>query len=346
MAIVRCELEDSRWWTVEYDKKETYGERRRVLVLKREAFDWADQEILYLAPDSELVRFSAQTVRPDGEVAKDGGEGQDPGDHLPKPARPGARELGSADEGPPSQLHAAVGVRLGRIAKQLDVAPAQRVLVRRDRGFYRKGGKRPGSRCGDRVGGDVREKLDAIHRWVKTNIRSRPSAFGDAGSGKKGKQPTADDVLEQGGGEPDELTLLTMVMLREAGLTVFPLLVNDRASRRLVYDMPDSRQADHLMLEVVVDAQNGFLDPACDYCQPGMPDWRYCGETLSGVRLRPHPSLPLKTTIPAIPAQYNSEVRRETATIGLDGSTFVEGVVSWHGQQDVRWRRRWVRNDM
>ncbi len=187
------------------------------------------------------------------------------------------------------------------------------------------------------------DRIDRIYSYVTGKLRVRTGDFTDGLSDVAGEAESVDEVLARGGGLPDEMTLLTLVLLQEAGVEAYAVLASDRSDRRFDYDLPDPYQVDHLMIQVNPRGQPaGYLDPSCTYCPPGIPDWRYCGEGPVGVRIRPGHSSPFEVQVGIVPARVNLERRVEKVVLATDGSADIRGTVSWGGQYDVAVRERWA----
>lgn len=184
----------------------------------------------------------------------------------------------------------------------------------------------------------VPEKVDKVYDWVRKHLELRPQGFAEGLEGARGEAENVDQVLGRGGGLPDEITLLTYVLLKEAEVFVHPVLVGDRSEEKFVFEIPDWNQARHLMLQVVTNSGAGYLDPACRFCQAGVLDWRFCGGARSGIRIDGQ-RVPAAIDVPPVGAEYNSERRTERVLLTDDGGARVEGTVSWHGEQEVQWRR-------
>ncbi|MCP3977890.1 MAG: DUF3857 and transglutaminase domain-containing protein [bacterium] len=183
------------------------------------------------------------------------------------------------------------------------------------------------------------EKVDAIYSHVQRNIKLRRVGMriGDL----RGEAENVDELLARGGGKPDHVTMLVLAMLRAVGVEVTPIVVVDRRDGKMVWKYSGYYQADHLMLEVETDGHEGFLDPSCRDCQPGIPAWPYTSEIQNGIVIERAGSLPRKVHVTPVPAELNSERSVEHVVLHADGNAEVEGEITWHGQRDVDVRRRW-----
>lgn len=181
--------------------------------------------------------------------------------------------------------------------------------------------------------------VDRVYSWVKKNMKVREGAFSDSLGASRGEAETIDQVLERGGGKPEDVTMLTWALLREASITAHPVLVGDRSEQTFMFGIPDWNQADHLMLQVLTGKETGYLDPSCRFCQVGIPDWRHCGGVKSGIRIDGQ-RIPWTVDVPAIGGEFNSERRVDRAILGEDGTGRVEGSVTYYGQREADWRER------
>jgi hypothetical protein len=184
------------------------------------------------------------------------------------------------------------------------------------------------------------EKVERIDRYVRRELKLRAS-YAEGLEGTQGEAESVDDVLARGGGPGNDVTLVTLAMLKEAGIDAEPVLVQDRSDGRLVWDYPRFNQTDHLMLRLSLDGKETFLDPACKECRVGLPDWRYCSDEPNGVLVRSASSTPRRVTVGFVPASINLESRSERVVLQEDGSAAVEGRIVWHGQQAAGVRRSW-----
>lgn len=61
-------LEDTRTWDLVPSRRATFKVRRRLLVLERRGFRFADQHVSYDKREGEIESFYARTILPDGEI--------------------------------------------------------------------------------------------------------------------------------------------------------------------------------------------------------------------------------------------------------------------------------------
>lgn len=185
---------------------------------------------------------------------------------------------------------------------------------------------------------DEETRLERIDAWVKT--RYEPSGFLRIA---RGIPPLRDGglatLLEETEGSPEEIAILTMTLLQEAGLEVHPILVANREEGRFNYD--DYEVPRHLMLDVTLGGAHVILDAACRYCEPGLTDWRHSGFSgLAGIRLGGGRSGgPIR--IQSFASDRNVESHKETVRVDRSGEQVVTGAAVWTGQFSLDRRRRW-----
>ena len=183
------------------------------------------------------------------------------------------------------------------------------------------------------------DKVDKIIEWVKRNLEFRSPPIFSGSGGPALFYAAAEKVLENRGGWPNEITLLTMALLRGAGVQANPILVADRSEGRFHYDALDS--AEHLMLEALIDGARCVVDPSCRYCEPGTTDWRYAANKgYAGVRLAGAFGAPV--VVGTIPAVHNANRRTERVELAEDGTAQISGAARWSGQFSVNLRERWA----
>lgn len=159
-------------------------------------------------------------------------------------------------------------------------------------------------------------------------------------SDERGEPPkNVDEVLQRGAGAGEEITLVALALLEEMGLDVAPVLAVDRTVQSFVPSLPDASQFDHLLLRVRTGDRENYIDPSCQYCQPGMPDWRFLGEGAGGIVLGAGHYKDVR--IADFPAEVNAVKWRQRTALAPDGSGAVTGVVAWQGEEEVAQRRSW-----
>ncbi len=182
------------------------------------------------------------------------------------------------------------------------------------------------------------ERIDRVFKYVTENITVRD--WSELSESLTGARPCrdVDEVMASKGGSSDELALLTLALLEEAGVPARIVLVADRAGGRFDATIPESDQYRHPLVEVGPKASPGYLDPSCKYCMPGAPDWRYCGDGSGGLRVDRRLLQPEVVQLAGVPPEVNAERIQQTVRLGADGSARVEGTVVWQAQFDTAMR--------
>jgi hypothetical protein len=185
------------------------------------------------------------------------------------------------------------------------------------------------------AGGTVPERLDRILEFLAREIEAKSD-----GPASK----TVDEVLEARRAYPFERTMLAYAMMEGAGLTAVPVLLTDRSRQRFSPEIPELSQyvsGARVVLRVEDASGRIFVDPACRYCRPGYPDWRYASTGTGGVVLDDDSESASLILIESPSAESNAVQRRELVTLRPDGSADVEGRVTWSHQSEVERRERW-----
>jgi hypothetical protein len=183
--------------------------------------------------------------------------------------------------------------------------------------------------------GTVSDRLDRILRFLAREIEAKSDG---PASG------TVDEVLATRRAYPFERTMLADALMEGAGLTVVPVLLTDRSHQRFDPDIPDLGQyvtGARVLLRVEDSANRIFVDPACRYCRPGYPDWRYASEGTGGIVLNDDSRAASVILIDPPSVEANTVRWNELATLRADGSADVEGRVTWTHQAEVDRREAW-----
>lgn len=190
------------------------------------------------------------------------------------------------------------------------------------------------------------QQLGEIVKWVRNNI-----ALTSEGS------ESLDEVLERKSGTGNERNLLALGLMRQAKIVARPAILCDRTSKAYHPEVPDVSQLDHLFIAVGKPELAKYLDVNCEHCVPGVPPWQYIGPGGGGVVLdlassatimlsglfagmSSDPSI-ISAKTDALPAKYNSEIRKRTITLEPTGAAQVKGSITWQMQQDVDKRELW-----
>jgi hypothetical protein len=184
-------------------------------------------------------------------------------------------------------------------------------------------------------GGSVSERLDRILAFLATEIESKSDGPLAA---------TVDEILTSKRAYSVERTMLAYALMEGAGLTVVPVLLTDSSRQRFSPEIPDRGQflyGARVVLRVEDVSGRIFVDPACRYCRPGFPDWRYSSSGTGGIVLSDDTDTVSMILIDPPSAESNAVQRREIVTLNADGSAVVEGRVTWSHQSEVVRREQW-----
>lgn len=199
--------------------------------------------------------------------------------------------------------------------------------------FIKKNRKLPSSA---EKGGTTQLAVAAIHEFLTGELEVRSDFSTVDEDLARGRPRNVDEVLDRGGGTPEEVTLVALAMLEKAGVWVRPVLAHDRTQG--IFEEHLLGGADHLMLELRVGDQPWFWDPGCRYCPPGMPHWRYRDTIPNAIRLDHHQQ---KLTIPPSPSDTSREEYIERVSIVSDGTATIQGTATWSGHEEVWMRESW-----
>src|SRR5438270_4125350 len=149
----------------------------------------------------------------------------------------------------------------------------------------------------------------------------------------------AEEVLTRGYAFANEINLLFVALARAAGLEAFPVKITSRERNYFLKSLPDLRQLDAEVVEVLVDSKSIFLDPATRYCPFGLLPWE---ETdAGGIRLDENRPLVVETPDPN---SWDAVISRK-GRFKLDDRQNLQGKleVSFEGQEALS--RRIKAND-
>ena len=107
------------------------------------------------------------------------------------------------------------------------------------------------------------EKIRAIYNYISMNIRYVGIEFGIEGY----KPHKAEDVFRNKYGDCKDHATLLIAMLRHAGVTAYPVLVDTAGIRKMDPTLPSPGQFDHEIIAIPQDNGNGgywFLDSTSD----------------------------------------------------------------------------------
>jgi hypothetical protein len=147
---------------------------------------------------------------------------------------------------------------------------AEELMERKDFGaqISKKGNfKKAWEAVSPRLAGGISqtEKAHAIYQFVNENINSE-------GLGGVMARGSLDDCFEKKSGRQNEMNLLMIALLREAGIESYPLLVSTRGHGRTFELYPFIEQFNHLLAFAVVDGNELLLDAGEPFRPMGYPD--------------------------------------------------------------------------
>ena len=152
----------------------------------------------------------------------------------------------------------------------------------------------------------------------------------------------AEDVLEQKGGDHDQLNRLFVAMVHAAGIPAWMMRVPDRS---LEFFEPQLLSTDQFDAEIAIVQLNGkevFLDPGSKYCPYGLLEWRYSGiqgQRQSATKGTEIASSPLST--------YKDAMIERLARLQLSDHGTVEGTltVGFYGLEAMNRRQEGGQTD-
>ncbi|HEX4031571.1 MAG TPA: DUF3857 and transglutaminase domain-containing protein [Terracidiphilus sp.] len=152
----------------------------------------------------------------------------------------------------------------------------------------------------------------------------------------------AEDTWNQKSGSSDDIALLYLAMLRAAGLTAYPMKVEDRSQGLFDLSYMNFDQLDITLVVATIDGKEVILDPGEKMCPFGRLNWRHA-ET-RGIRESEKGMSVMNTP----PEAYNQNTVTRTADLSLDAHGGVTGslMVVMTGQQALQWRQTAIENDM
>ena len=109
------------------------------------------------------------------------------------------------------------------------------------------------------------EKALFLYNYLATNLKW------NGGFSVFTRSEKLDDIFETGEGSSAELNMMLYVLLREAGITAYPLLVSTRSHGKMYEEYPILDQFNHLMVLALPDANRTILDVAGPFHPPGYP---------------------------------------------------------------------------
>jgi hypothetical protein len=152
----------------------------------------------------------------------------------------------------------------------------------------------------------------------------------------------AEDVLQQRGGDHDDLNRVFAALVRAAGLPAWMMRVPDRTETFFDEHYLSTSQFDGEIAIVELNGKEVFLDPGTKYCPYGMLNWRYAGNRglrQSASKGTEFGQAPLST--------YNDAMIERVARVQLTEEGKYEGIfaISFVGLEALNRRRIGGRTD-
>lgn len=153
----------------------------------------------------------------------------------------------------------------------------------------------------------------------------------------------ATDVLKQKSGDRDEITLLFIAMVRQAGIPAVAMAVTARDNSFFLPQLMDTDQLDHILAVVQLDGKDVFLDPGTRFCPYGMLYWRYSASR----GLRETPDLKAATIAESAQLTYTDANVTRTVRVKVSEAGQAEGTiqVKYEGQDAIRRRIKATKTD-
>lgn len=140
---------------------------------------------------------------------------------------------------------------------------------------------------------------------------------------------TAEDVLTRGYAFANEINLLFVALVREAGLTAYPVRVASRNHNFFLKAVPDPSQLDAEVVQVRLAEKTLYLDPATLHCPFGLLPWEE--SDTYGIRL----DKVWADLVQIPPANSADAIIERTGSFHLDkdGNLLGKLEVNFHGQE-------------
>ena len=152
----------------------------------------------------------------------------------------------------------------------------------------------------------------------------------------------AEDVLQDKGGDHDELNRLFVAMVRAAGIPAWLMRVPDRSETFFEQALLSTDQFDAEIAIVQINGKEVFLDPGTKFCPYGLMDWRYMG--CRGLRQSASKGTEIGfTDMP----NYTEAMTQRMARLKLSDRGTIEGdmAVGFYGLEAMNWRQEAGKTD-
>lgn len=151
----------------------------------------------------------------------------------------------------------------------------------------------------------------------------------------------AEDVLNRGYAFGNEINLLFVALARAAGFEAYPVLVTSRNRSFFMKDYPNESQLNAMIVEVRIDSNTIYLDPATRFCPYGLLPWEEADT--GGVRVDR-----IWSKVASTPSSKSTDaVTRRKAKLRLNGDGGLQGriEVAYFGQEALGRRLEALRED-
>jgi Domain of Unknown Function with PDB structure (DUF3857)/Transglutaminase-like superfamily len=151
----------------------------------------------------------------------------------------------------------------------------------------------------------------------------------------------AEDVLENHGGNHDELNRLFVSMVRSTGIPASLIWVPNREQDIFIKQYLNTSQFEAEIAIVQLDGKDLYLDPGTKFCPYGILDWRYTG--VQGLRQSPKGADMGETP----PPNYSQSVMTRMAKLTLDEHGTAAGTIAlvFKGTAACHRRQEGIRTD-
>ncbi|MCX5712047.1 MAG: DUF3857 and transglutaminase domain-containing protein, partial [Candidatus Omnitrophica bacterium] len=176
------------------------------------------------------------------------------------------------------------------------------------------------------------QKLRAIYNYCAQKIRYVAVEYGQAGY----EPHAAELIFKNKYGDCKDKAILLITMLKQAGLSAWPVLIPTRETYDLNNDFP-SMYFNHAIAQVQLSGKDYILDPTAETCSFGdLP----LGDQDRGVLVIKENNFEIKKT-PLFPAEHNLIKQMTQVKVNNDESISVEKEVIVKGQFDQA-QRYWL----
>jgi hypothetical protein len=187
------------------------------------------------------------------------------------------------------------------------------------------------------------EKAKKIYAFVSglNNFSYQPQLSDKEMKALDYKDRGADDILRQGAGTRQEITLLFIAMARAAGIQAYPMWVTNRSRGIFDKNYMATDQLDSYVAVISLEGKEKFLDPGTKYCPYDLLYWPHSDtagirESAGGISLGQTP-----------PPAYTGAITKRVGRFTLTDDGKLEGIVAvaYMGQEALLRRIEGSRTD-